>query len=180
MTTPLAPDVLAPLTESRAALLAFIRSKVSDSDAAEDILQESLLRALRSAPTLRDEDRLVSWFYQIVRNAIHDHYRRQGRAARSLDAYAREAEALATPEEERRLCACLDALIPTLKAEYADALTEVDLNETPSEVAAARLGITPDNLKVRRMRARKQLRARLEETCRACATHGCLDCTCNA
>ena len=33
---------------------------------------------------------------------------------------------------------------------------------------------------VRLHRARKALRLRLEETCRACADHGCLDCTCKA
>ena len=171
---------LLPLLESRAALLAFIRSKVSDAEAAEDILQDSLLKALRAAPTLRDEERLVSWFYQIVRHAIADHYRRLGREAQGLEAYAREEETIAEPEDEARLCRCVEPLIPTLKAEYADVITRVDLGGAASDVAAAAFGITPDNLKVRRMRARKQLRQRLEETCRACATHGCLDCTCGA
>ena len=45
-------------------------------------------------------------------------------------------------------------------------------------IQASDLGITPNNLKVRRHRARRALRARLEETCRICAAHGCLDCTC--
>ena len=43
---------------------------------------------------------------------------------------------------------------------------------------AERLDITRNNLKVRHHRARQQLRERLEETCRTCATHGCIDCTC--
>lgn len=50
-------------------------------------------------------------------------------------------------------------------------------DESPAAVAAD-LGITRNNLKVRRHRARKQLRARLEDLCRLCAHHGCLDCTC--
>lgn len=29
-------------------------------------------------------------------------------------------------------------------------------------------------------RARKQLRERLEATCRVCSKHGCLDCSCDA
>lgn len=44
---------------------------------------------------------------------------------------------------------------------------------------AEHLGITRNNLKVRRYRARQQLRERLEETCQACAEQGCLDCTCS-
>ena len=43
---------------------------------------------------------------------------------------------------------------------------------------AARHGISLDNVKVRRHRARKALRERLVDTCRLCADHGCLDCTC--
>ena len=173
-----ATDVLASLVESRAALLAFIRSKVADPDAAEDLLQESLLKALRSAPMLRDEDRLVSWFYQIVRHAIADYYRRQGREARHLEAYARDLEAHTIAEEQAQLCACVEKLIPTLKPEYADVIVRVDLGGAENASTAEALGITPENLKVRRMRARRQLRQRLEETCRTCATHGCLDCTC--
>jgi len=45
-------------------------------------------------------------------------------------------------------------------------------------LVAKELGITPNNLKVRRHRARQQLRERLEEVCRTCAKHGCLDCSC--
>jgi RNA polymerase sigma-70 factor (ECF subfamily) len=37
-----------------------------------------------------------------------------------------------------------------------------------------------NNLKVRLHRGRKQLRERIEQTCRACATHGCLDCICGS
>ena len=31
---------------------------------------------------------------------------------------------------------------------------------------------------VRRHRAHRQLRERIEQTCRSCAAHGCVDCTC--
>ncbi|HCN31333.1 MAG TPA: RNA polymerase subunit sigma-70, partial [Verrucomicrobiales bacterium] len=33
-------------------------------------------------------------------------------------------------------------------------------------------------LNVRLLRARRKLREQVERTCRACATHGCLDCDC--
>lgn len=168
------------LTESRERLLAFIRSKVSDPDLAEDVLQESVLKALRAAPDLRDEERLVSWFYQIVRNAISDAYRRKGRAAQHLEEYAREVDDSIEPEDEAVLCACFEQLIPTLKPAYAEVIQLMDLGEAESEVAAEQLGITRANLKVRHHRARQQLRERLQETCRTCAAHGCLDCTCRS
>lgn len=43
---------------------------------------------------------------------------------------------------------------------------------------AGELGRNANNLRVRHHRARQQLRERLEQTCRLCAKHGCLDCTC--
>ena len=58
--------------ENRSRLLAFIRSKVGDDALAEDILQDSLLKGLRSSPDLEESDHLVPWFYRIIRNSITD------------------------------------------------------------------------------------------------------------
>ena len=173
-----APDQLeAYLVEHRAALLRFVRSKVGDDALAEDILQTSLLRALQSAPELDDDDRLAAWLYRVIRNAITDSYRRHDAAARKLERFALEQDE-PTEADEAALCACFEGLLPTLKPEYAELIEEMDLGGVPPEAMAARLGIKRNNLKVRHHRARQQLRQRLEETCRTCAEHGCLDCTC--
>ena len=167
------------LVKNREALLGFIRSKVGDDALAEDILQDSLLKALRSAPDLEDEDKLVSWFYRIIRNAITDAYRRHAAAAKRLEQYALEQpDAPPPPEEAAVLCSCFEDLLPTLKPEYAELIEAMDLGEADTEEMTERLDITPNNLKVRHYRARQQLRERLEETCRTCAEHGCVDCTC--
>jgi RNA polymerase sigma factor (sigma-70 family) len=47
------------LLESRERFLGYVRARVSDPALAEDILQDSFLKALQKAPELRDEDRLV-------------------------------------------------------------------------------------------------------------------------
>ena len=71
-----------------------------------------------------------------------------------------------------------EALLPALRPEYADVLRRVDLaGERPAEVARA-LGLTANNAMVRLHRARKALRADLQRSCRTCADHGCLDCSC--
>jgi RNA polymerase sigma-70 factor (ECF subfamily) len=69
-------------------------------------------------------------------------------------------------------------LLPTLKPEYAALIDRIELSGEKPETVAGELGITPNNLKVRRHRARAALRTRLVETCRACSRHGCFDCTC--
>lgn len=163
------------LLGNRGILLGYIRKKVGDADLAEDILHDSLLKALRSAPELRDEEKLLPWFYTIINNSITDLFRRRQTARK----YQMESvEESFSPEEERVLCECFKGIIPTLKPEYAELLEELELNGGDPEAVSARLGITRNNLKVRRHRARMQLRERLEQTCRSCAHHGCLDCTC--
>jgi RNA polymerase sigma-70 factor (ECF subfamily) len=165
------------LLDARERFLGYIRKRVGDDDLAEDILQDSLLRAIRAAPDLRDEERLVPWFYRILQNAIVDAHRLRG-AERARVAPVVVPEVIAEPEDDAELCACFERLLPTLKPEYAEMIRAVELGNEPPTSAASRLGITPNNLKVRRHRARQALRQKLEETCRTCADHGCLDCTC--
>ena len=165
------------LLGAREQFLGYIRKRIKDPDLAEDILQESLLRAVRAAPDLRDGDRLLPWFYRVLQNAIVDAYRRRG-VEQAHVVVADAPDAAAEPEDDSELCACFERLIPTLKSEYAELIQAVELGNESPVTTAERQGITPNNLKVRRHRARQALRQKLEETCRTCADHGCLDCTC--
>jgi RNA polymerase sigma factor (sigma-70 family) len=167
------------LLKHRNKLLAFIQKRVNDPFLAEDILQEGLLKAIQSSGDLREGDRLVPWFYQILNNAIIDTYRKQKVEARYLENYAREAAVL-TPDstEWNTLCECFRELLPSLKPEYAELIDRLELQEGDADQVAEQLGIYRNNLKVRHHRARQALKQRLEETCRTCAVHGCLDCTC--
>jgi RNA polymerase sigma-70 factor (ECF subfamily) len=170
-------SIEAQLLTSREKFLRFVQARVSDPDLAEDILQDSLLKALQRAPDLRDHDRLVPWFYRILRNAIIDAYRHQGVERKYTTEIAADEVPSVEMEETTALCACFSDLLPTLKLEYRE-LIQSELNEEKQESVVSRLGISPSTLKVRRHRARQALRRRLEETCRMCATHGCLDCAC--
>lgn len=171
----------AALNRPRARYLAFVRQRISDPDLAEDILQEALLRALRAAPDVQTDDQLAAWFYRVLRNAIVDTYRRRGVQARHTTPLHDDLELPDLSEsDERSLCDCFRALLPALRPDYATVLSAVDLDgRRPAEVAGE-LGLTTNNLNVRRHRARQALRELLETTCRVCADHGCLDCTCES
>src|SRR5215213_1993369 len=100
------------LIEARGQFLGYIRKRVHDPDLAEDILQDSLLRAVRAAPDLRDEERLIPWFYRVLHNAIVDAYRRRGvEDARVV--VTEVPEIAAETEDHSELCACFERLIPT-------------------------------------------------------------------
>jgi len=165
------------LLKSRSRFLGYVRRRLSDPDLAEDIVQECLLKAVRTAPEMRDEERLVRWFYRILQNAIIDTYRRRAAESNRKAMYALEAEHAALLQDERTICECINELIPMLKPEYAE-VTVSELKGEEPDALARRLGITRNNLKVRIHRARHALRKRLEQTCRVCAKHHCLDCTC--
>ncbi len=158
---------------------AFARSRVGDSHMAADVVQESLLKAVKSADQLRDDESVTAWFYRILRRTIIDLYRRRATSQAALDRLEQELAAPPDSEAEKAACACVNALIPALKPDYAELIRRLDLGDKSLEAVAGELGVTANNLRVRHHRARQQLRARLEQTCRMCAKHGCLDCTCS-
>jgi len=157
----------------------FVRARVGDPHLAADVVQDSLLKAVKSTEQLRDDESATAWFYRILRRSIIDLYRRRAANQGALERLERELDSPPDNEEERVACGCVATLIPTLNPEYGELIRRLDLGgETPEQVGGA-LGLNANNLRVRHHRARKQLRERLEQTCRLCAKHGCLDCTCD-
>lgn len=61
-----------------------------DSDAADDAVQEALVRAWRDLPGLRDPDRFEAWLYRIAVRACHDQLRRRRREPASQEDQRRE------------------------------------------------------------------------------------------
>jgi RNA polymerase sigma-70 factor (ECF subfamily) len=63
-------------------LLAFAERRLGNTADAEDVVQESCSRAWVAFGTLREESRLRAWLYQILRSALSDFTRREGRRER--------------------------------------------------------------------------------------------------
>lgn len=157
---------------------AFVRARVGDPHLAADVVQDSLLKAVKAAEQLRDDESVTAWFYRILRRTIIDLYRRRAANQRMLEQVSSELNAPPDAEAERTACACIESLLPTLKPQYAELVRRLDLARQSTTEVGESLGLSPNNLRVRHHRARQQLRERLEQTCRMCAKHGCLDCTC--
>lgn len=151
----------------------YVRRRTGDADLAQEVVQEALAKALAKADDLRDEGRLLPWFWRIVRNTMHDALARRGRTA-ALP----EDLASAPAVEVQAVCRCLSGALADLPERQREAVRRIDLLGEEPEAAAADLGIDPGNLKVIRHRARAALRERLQMICRTCAEHGCLDCHC--
>jgi len=166
------------LAENHRRFLEFLRPRVESDAVAEDILQDAYAKSVNHVSEIRDDDSVVAWFFQVLRNAVVDHYRRSGAERNLQDQLARESGASFEPELRNNVCTCVSALLPGLKPEYADIVRAVELDERPIADVALEKGLTANNATVRLHRARVALRRRVVEVCGACSEHGCVDCTC--
>jgi RNA polymerase sigma-70 factor (ECF subfamily) len=166
------------LIENMHAFTAFARSRVGDPHLAEDVVQESLFKALKSANQPAGDEDTVTWFYRILRHSIIDLHRRDAAKKNALEKFERELPESADADDEKVLCQCFKRLLPAVPHQYRELLQRIDLDGEDAAQAAADLGLTRNNLTVRLHRARRHLREELVKNCRACAKHGCLDCTC--
>ena len=178
---PLSSEAVAQLVASHRQFLAFLQRRVESKEAAEDILQSAFARGLERAAGVEDE-KVVAWFYRILRNAVIDHYRHRSSTARAMETWGQDFAANQQPQAEmqQEICQCISGLLDTLKPEYRDALRIVDLEEGDLSALAHQSGITAENAAVRIHRARKALRRQVEQACGTCAEHGCFDCRCQS
>lgn len=180
MSQPSSPEVASALLAHRSAFKAFLVSRVGNSADAEDLLQNGLIKAIQRADELKDGEKSVAWFYQILRNVIIDHARSRGAARKRDDAWATDTVTLADDADaERVLCGCFEHLLPSLKPTHAELLRRVDLEGRPVAATAIALGMTANNASVTLHRARAELRKKLQEFCGSCAEGACLDCDCD-
>ena len=83
-----------------ARLFRFCRARVSQADAIEDIVQETLFKAIRNLSGYRGEASLFTWLCQICRHEISNWYQRSGR----------KSEALVSLDSETGLASALESL----------------------------------------------------------------------
>lgn len=170
-------DVTARLLAHRHVFKSFLASRVGNDADAEDLLQNGLVKALQRANEVKDGEKAVAWFYQVLRHVLIDHARSRHAAVRRDDAWMKDTLTLADDAEaERQICACFEKMIPALKPAHAELLRRVELQGESVAGAAGALGITANNASVTLHRARAELRAKLVDFCGDCA---CLDhCEC--
>ena len=151
-----------------AKLKSFIRSRVENEQAAEDILQEAFLRIHQRLAALGDAERVEAWVYRIARNLITDHYRARGRDRKDLPL---ESEPPETPEADNlnhnaEVAGWLPAAIENLPEGYRDAVRLYELQGLSQAEIASRLGISLSGAKSRVQRGREKLKQVLERCCR--------------
>jgi RNA polymerase sigma-70 factor (ECF subfamily) len=148
----------------------FVRRRVNDRHAAEDIAQDVLLKVQAHMGTLAVEDKLPAWIVAVARNAIIDHYRARGvrdhADVAAVDPVAGSADADDDVAAARELSPCVLRMVEQLPEPYRQALKLSDFDGIGQEEIAGRAGISLSGAKSRIQRARQHLREMLLDCCR--------------
>jgi RNA polymerase sigma-70 factor (ECF subfamily) len=149
--------------EHGAALLGFVTRMTGDAQRAEDIVQETLLRAWRKAGSLDgDAASLRSWLFTTAHHlAIDDH---RARSARADESALELSDVPVAGQLDRALEAWqITEALATLSRDHREAIVETYFRGRSVAEAAAVLGVPAGTVKSRTYYALRALRAALEE-----------------
>ncbi|HUW49705.1 MAG TPA: sigma-70 family RNA polymerase sigma factor [Sulfuricella sp.] len=154
------------LEQSRIRLYRVAYSWSHDAALADDLVQETLSKALKNAGQLRAPELLNSWLFSILTNCWRDHFR-QHREMEDIDEIEDYLCAhVTTPEDEHAQMQVVDRVrgaVARLPLGQRQVLTLVDLEEFSYAEVAAILEIPVGTVMSRLCRARQALKEMLHE-----------------
>lgn len=146
-------DLLVPLRR-------YARSLTRDALRADDLVHDTLVRALETQGSLRPNTNLRTWMMTVLHNVFIDERRRRQVESRHADALVQMSEDKAPPAQEAQVrLAQIRRAFLTLPEEQRAALHLVTLEGMAYADAAAVLGIPIGTLMSRLGRGRAALRA---------------------
>ena len=157
------------IEKHRSAIKAFIFRMVGDATDADELAQETFVRAYFQIGNYRPKAPFVAWLYQIARNLCRDHFRSRAYKARFKSQSIEELQHERFTEENRVPDALVDRVervqsaLLQIPVELRESLILTAIEGLSHEDAAARLGLTSKAVEVRCYRARKALLKTLEK-----------------
>ncbi|MCH2176162.1 MAG: RNA polymerase sigma factor SigZ [Lentisphaeria bacterium] len=147
-------------------LLAFIRSKVNNQQDAEDILQQVFIKIHKKINTVQDEDKLVSWVYQVARNTINDCYRS---CYKHKEVKFDESYMQISPQESKNLnteiIRGLKGFTQLLSEDDREIIRMHDFQHLKHREIAKKLGISENTSKSKLKRAKERLKKQIFNCC---------------
>lgn len=153
----------------RADLHKFVMRLVGNADLAEDVVQETLLRALSTASGFAGRSRPLTWLSAIALNVIRDHFRRASTRCETDDAQLGHLPA-ETPDivltfMKGEMGACIAGELMALPEPQRTVLALHDMAGFSHAEIAEALGVSEGHCRVLLHRARAALRTRLGQNC---------------
>ena len=153
----------------RPGLVAMMRARTRDPQAAPELAHDTLLAVIAAVRQgrLREPERLAGFVHGIARNVLASHFRRRGQQPNTV---ALETDFPAPPSEDPaererwRLALRAVAELPPADREVLELSLVHGL--APTEIAA-RLGLTADTVRMRKMRATRRASELVQEWLRS-------------
>ncbi len=147
-------DIAAVLPDLRG----FARFLTRDAAAADDLVQDTLVRALAARQQFQQGTNLKAWIFTIQRNAFYEQTRRRQRETRLLNESLSNSAGASSPDASLRGdVSDLERVLFTLPPLLREALVLVGAQELSYEQAADVCGVPVGTMKARVSRARTQL-----------------------
>jgi RNA polymerase sigma-70 factor (ECF subfamily) len=151
----------------------YVLSLIRDPAEADDLTQETFLRAYRRHDTLHDAGALTTWLYRIATHVCLDRLRQRARRAPleseagpgDVDLTDPDTPALQQTVERNEMSACVQQYLQALPDGYRAAILLHDLHGLTGPEIAEMLGVSLATVKIRLHRARRRLQAALETGC---------------
>ena len=138
-------------------LRAFARFLAQDRVAADDLVQDTLVRALAALEQFQPDSNLKAWLFTILRNLFFEQARRRRREAAALGAHGVLEEAVAGGQTDHSEVRDLQRQLWRLPPLLREALVLVGAQELTHEEAALICGVPVGTMRARVSRARTQL-----------------------
>ncbi len=157
----------------RGALTRYIHYLIRDAAEADDLVQETFIRAHRQREMLRDPAAMESWLYQIATHVSIDRMRQRAKAAeRHVNdpvedlpiPDAKQPSALTVIQQDE-MSACVQRYVATLSGTYKAVLLMCDADGLSARETAELLHLPITTVKMRLHRARQRMQAALKEAC---------------
>jgi RNA polymerase sigma-70 factor (ECF subfamily) len=149
-------------------VLGFIFDMVGDRSLAEDLAQETFVRAYRGLQTLREETKLSTWLFGIARNCAREQLRSRRRDAANVEIDAEPAFELhdhaRTPSGQlldKELSGVIQTALARLDEDKRTVFTLKVLQQRSYEEIAEITGFSVGKLKTDLHRARAEMRRRI-------------------
>ena len=160
------------LAVHRPRVFGYLRSAVRDTADAEDMTQETMLRAWCARHGIRDHGAIATWLYRIATNVMVDRARSQARRPVIVDTTPLDdvttgmwLEDGTRRAEQREMSACVDELVAALSDPQRAALLLHDALGLSNPEIAEMLGCSVAAVKIRLHRARARVGDLVADRC---------------
>lgn len=151
------------------ALRSYLERMVGDPELADDLLQETSIKIAQGLSGFEGRSTVKTWAFKIAHRVCIDHFRKSSSKQTVLE-FVEEEHAASDLEHDETIVinemnSCIREVIDSLPPDYRTALVLHDLEGLTGEEVARVSECSLATAKIRIHRARKRLRAALDDQC---------------